>query len=68
MTVASQVKQCLSTLKGIEASLNTFSIETEDEEARQVFHETCLTTRKVIGDIEKRIGELEREEPQYNGF
>ncbi|WP_026673187.1 DUF1657 domain-containing protein [Alkalihalobacterium bogoriense] len=68
MTVASQVKQCLSTLKGIESQLNTFSIKAQDEESRQAFHESCLITRKVIVDIENRVGELEREEPQYKGF
>ncbi|WP_078553194.1 DUF1657 domain-containing protein [Bacillus alkalicellulosilyticus] len=68
MTVASQVKQCLSTLKGIEATLDTFSLEAKNEETRKVFHETCLLTRRVIADIEVRTGELEREEPQYKGF
>ncbi|MBU8907168.1 DUF1657 domain-containing protein [Desertibacillus haloalkaliphilus] len=68
MTVASQVKQCLSSLKGIEASLGAFALKSEDEEARKVFHETCLQTRRVIADIENRVGEMEREEPQYKGF
>ena len=68
MTVASQVKQCLASLKGIESTLSTFALETQDEQARHIFHETSLTTRKVIKDIEDRIGELEFQEPQYKGF
>lgn len=68
MTVASQVKQTLSSLKGIEATLNHLSLEAQNEEARHVFHETCLITRRTIADIEQRVGELERQEPQYKGF
>lgn len=68
MTVASQVKQCLASLKSIEASLNNFAQKSEDEMAKQAFHENCLRTRKVISQIETRVGELELEEPQYKGF
>lgn len=68
LTVASQVKQTLASLKGIEATLNQFAIEAKDEEAKFEFHETCLITRKVIADLEQRISEIERQEPQYKGF
>lgn len=68
MTVGSQVKQCLASLKSIEATLNNFAIKSEDEQARLTFHETCLKTRKVIKQIESRIGEIEFQEPEYKGF
>ncbi len=68
MTVGSQVKQCLASLKSIAANLNTLALKTEDEEARLAFHETCLKTRKIVQQIELRVGELEFEEPQYKGF
>lgn len=68
MTVGSQVKQCLASLKSIEANLNSLSLKTEDDEARIAFHETCLKTRKVIQQLESRVGELEYAEPQYKGF
>lgn len=68
MTVASQVKQCLASLKSVEATLMNFSISSEDPQAKNTFHETSLITRRVITDIEKRIGEMERQEPEYKGF
>ena len=68
MTVASQVKQCVASLKNIEATLNSFAIQSQDEEAQEVFRETCLTARRVLTELEKRVGELELEEPQYKGF
>lgn len=68
MTVGSQVKQCLASLKSIEAGLNNFAIKADDEQARLAFHETCLKTRKVIQEIEARVGEIEFQEPEYKGF
>lgn len=68
MTVASQVKQTLASLKGIEATLNHLAIEAKEEDAKFEFHESSLITRRVITEIERRIAELEKEEPQYKGF
>ncbi|MFA9558606.1 DUF1657 domain-containing protein [Evansella sp. AB-rgal1] len=68
MTVASQVKQCVASLKNIEASLNSFAIQSQNKEASETFQETANRTRKVITDMEKRVGQIELEEPQYKGF
>ncbi|MBU9711432.1 DUF1657 domain-containing protein [Evansella tamaricis] len=68
MTVASQVKQCVASLKSVEASLNNLAIHSRDEQASETFRETCQITRKVISDLENRVGELEFQEPQYKGF
>ncbi|MDG5786102.1 DUF1657 domain-containing protein [Evansella sp. AB-P1] len=68
MTVASQVKQCVASLKNIEATLNSLAIRSEDKEASEVFRETCQTTRRVLTDLETRVKEMEFEEPQYKGF
>ncbi|WP_017728119.1 DUF1657 domain-containing protein [Halalkalibacterium ligniniphilum] len=67
MTVASKVKQCLATLNGIEATLNTLSIQTNDTKASRDYHESSLITRSVMTKIEKRLAQIEREEPQYKG-
>lgn len=68
MTVASEVKQCLANLKGIEASLSSLAIRTEDEESAKTLHETMLMVSEMMVDLKKRIGLLEREEYQYKGF
>lgn len=68
MTVASDVKQCLSNLKGIEATLSTLALHTKDEESARIFHETMTTVSEIVSDMRKRVGELEREELQYKGF
>lgn len=68
MTIASDVKQCLASLKGIEANLSSLAIRTENDRSKQTFHETMMTIHEVVTDIQTRVGELEREEMQYKGF
>jgi hypothetical protein len=68
MTVGSQVKQCLSNLKSIEARLSSFAITSQDEDTKRVFHEMMMVMEEVKADIQTRVGELEREELQYKGF
>ncbi|PWU67227.1 DUF1657 domain-containing protein [Gracilibacillus dipsosauri] len=68
MTVSSNVKQCLATLKSIESGLSSLAINSSDEEAKRLFHEQMLVMEEIKQDIMKRIGELEREEEQYKGF
>lgn len=67
MTVASQVKQTLASLKGARGTLREYSTQTRDEEARSVFTDALEVTNSVIEDLEKRLQTLEFEEPQYKG-
>ena len=68
MTVGSQVKQCLSNLKSIEASLSSLAMISQEAESQRVFHEMMLIVEEVKEDIKTRVGQLEREEFQYKGF
>jgi signal transduction histidine kinase len=68
MTIASQVKQSLASLKSIHAGLQGLALVSTDERAQREFHEAMLITEEIIADLKKRIGQLEREEPQYHGM
>ncbi|WP_449622583.1 DUF1657 domain-containing protein [Robertmurraya sp. Marseille-Q9965] len=68
MTVVSDVKQCLASLKGVEASLSSLAIRTQDNESKKTLHETMMVVNELVTDLKKRVGELEREEFQYKGF
>lgn len=68
MTVASDVKQCLASLKGVEASLSSLALRTQDNESKRTLHETMMVMSEMVTDLKKRVGELEREEFQYKGF
>lgn len=68
MTVGSQVKQCMYTLKSIEQGLLNLSARTQEERAQTIFNDAANTLSEVIRDLNKRVDQLEMEEPQYKGL
>ena len=67
MTAISKVKQTLSTLKGTEATLKMYSLQERDKEAKDIYNQAYEEINKIKTDLEKRIGTMEFEEPQYKG-
>lgn len=65
MTVISNVKQCIATLKGIEAQLSILALNSQEDQAQKIFHEMMLVIGEVEGDLQKRKVDIELEEPQY---
>lgn len=68
MTIVSNVKKSLASLKGVEADLSSLALRTEDTESKRSLHETMMIVHEVVTDLKKRVGEIEREELQYKGF
>jgi hypothetical protein len=68
MTVASQVKTCLASLKSAQASLEQFALNTQNQEAKSVFENCAKTTQQVVEQVAARVQQMEAEEPQYKGF
>jgi hypothetical protein len=67
MTVSSKVKETLSTLKGAEATLRIYSLQERDKEANDIYAEAFKEINKINFDLEKRVGNIEFEEPEYKG-
>lgn len=67
MTVASQVKKTIATLKGNQGTLRLYALQTRDEETKLVYTEGLKTTERIINDLEERMQILEYSEPQYKG-
>ena len=65
LTVISNVKQCLSTIKGIEAQLSTLALNSQDEKAQRTFHEMMNLMNEVKKDLQVRVNDILLEEPQY---
>jgi len=68
MTVSSQVKTTLASLKSAQASLETFALGTQNKEAKQLFETAAQTTQSVVDQLNSRVQQLEQQEPQYKGF
>lgn len=67
MTVASQVKQTLASLKSVQATLRTYAAQSQSKEARLVFTDALTATGEIGNEIEERLRILEFQEPQYKG-
>ena len=65
MTIISNVKQTIATLKGIEAQLSILALNSQEEEAQKAFHDMMLLVEEVKNDLHNRQVEIELEEPQY---
>ena len=68
MTVSSQIKETLSNLKSAQASLESFALQTQNQQAKQFFTSAAQQAKSIINTLEPRIQEIESQEPQYKGF
>ena len=65
MTVIQNVKTAVAGLKSAQASLETFALSTDNEQAKQLYQEAAQQTQSVIDSLAPRVQEIEQEEPQY---
>jgi hypothetical protein len=65
MTVVSDVKTTLAGLKSAQASFETFSLGTDNEQAKQLYQSAAQQTQTIIDSIEPRLQQIQDEEPQY---
>ncbi|GAB6181434.1 hypothetical protein JCM14036_27530 [Desulfotomaculum defluvii] len=68
MTVAAQVKQTIASLKGTQATLETFHSIESDGVNKQLLQTNSQRIQEVINRLEHRVKTLEFEEPQYKGL
>lgn len=68
MTVASSVKTTLASLKSAQASLETFALSTQNQEAKTLFENAAKATQQICDQVSSRVQQMENEEPQYKGF
>lgn len=68
MTVATQVKTCLASLKSAQANLEQFALNTQNQEAKTTFSNAAQTTQQIVDQVNTRVQQMETEEPQYKGF
>lgn len=66
MTVINNVKKTVTGLKSAQASLEGFALETDNEQAKQLYKMAAQQTQSVIDTLAPRVQEIMQEEPQYN--
>ncbi len=65
MTVVNNVKTALASLKSAQASLETFALSTDNQQAKQLYQDAAQQTQTIVDTLSPRVEQIEQEEPQY---
>ncbi|MDG5786048.1 DUF1657 domain-containing protein [Evansella sp. AB-P1] len=66
MTVKTQVQQAIASAQSVQASLTQFSLETENQQAKQLFEQLAQQQKNITTQLEGRYQQILEEEPQFN--
>ncbi len=65
MTVGDKMHQTLASLEGAAANLKTFALETNDQNAKQMFNDLSGQVETISNSLKGRVNYVEHQEPQY---
>ncbi|AYF53854.1 DUF1657 domain-containing protein [Clostridium botulinum C] len=65
MTVINKLNQTLELLKSAESNFRTFSLDTQDQNAKQMYSQLADSTLQSVNTLQSRINFVMSEEPQY---
>jgi hypothetical protein len=66
MTVQTQMQQAIASAQTVEASLTQFSLETENQQMKQLYSQLAEQQRGIVTQLEGRYQQILHEEPQFN--
>ncbi|MBV7272540.1 DUF1657 domain-containing protein [Clostridium sp. PL3] len=66
MPTGNKLEQALASAKGLASDMKTFSLDTDSQEAKQMFDQLSTTMENVSETIQTRLDFVKQEEPQYN--
>ncbi len=65
MTTMSKLEEALTSAKGLQSQLKTFSLDTEDQQAQQMFNQLSTNLENTVQMLQSRKDFVASEEPQY---
>ncbi len=65
MTIGKSLKTTLSSLKSVQADLESFALETENPAAKDMFNQFANQAKTMAEGLQSRVMEIENQEPQY---
>ena len=65
VTVGTQVQQAIASVQSVAASMKTFALETQDQQAKQMFQQLAQTFDGALDTLKQRQQYIESQEPQY---
>ncbi len=65
MPTNTKLEKALASAKGLAADLKTFSQDTNDQQAQQMFNSLSTNMDNVVQTLQGRLEFVQEEEPQY---
>lgn len=65
MTVGTQMQQAIAGIQSAAATMKTFSLQTQDKQAQQLFQDAAKQLDSVLTALQGRQQYIEEQEPQY---
>jgi len=65
MTVINKLEQALNSAKSLQSDLKTFSMDTENQQAKQMFSQLSTNLENTVQMLQSRVDYVNSEEPQY---
>ncbi|WHH60048.1 DUF1657 domain-containing protein [Petroclostridium sp. X23] len=65
MTVGTQMQQAIAGVQSAAATMKTFSLETQDQNAKKEFQQMAQTLDGVLQTLKNRQDYINQQEPQY---
>ncbi|MBE6055205.1 MAG: DUF1657 domain-containing protein [Clostridium sartagoforme] len=66
MPTGTKLETALATAKGLAADMKTFSLDTDNQEAKTMFNQLASTMDGVEKSLQSRVDFVKQQEPQYN--
>lgn len=66
MPTGTKLETALASAKGLASDMKTFSLDTDNQEAKQMFNQLATTMEGIEQQIQSRLDFVKQEEPQYN--
>ena len=66
MPTGTKLETALASAKCLAADMKTFSLDTDNQEAKQMFNQLADTMEGVEQSLKSRLDFVKQEEPQYN--
>jgi broad specificity polyphosphatase/5'/3'-nucleotidase SurE len=65
MTVGAQIQKAVASVESVASSMKTFALETEDQQAKQMYQQMAQTFDAALNTLKERQKYIEQQEPQY---
>ncbi len=59
------MQQTIASAESVAANLKQFALETQDQQAKQMFGQLSQSVDNVVSSLQSRLTYIQQEEPQY---